>query len=91
MPTKKEKSEELDAIVFLNTKPSQLSLAAHAIEVGITEGDKLPLMFDYEQTDKDNRTKKNLVSFVVYRTRQGLIVERVEGDIRQKYLEEIKL
>lgn len=77
-------------VIIRNTEPEHLALAIHVVTTGLDGKEKLPVLFDYEMKDKEKRTKKMLLSFVVYETKQGLVVKRVKGKEREKHLDRVQ-
>ena len=77
-------------VIIRNTEPEHLALAIHVITIGLDGKEKLPVLFDYEMKDKEKRTKKMLLSFVVYETKQGLVIKRVTGKEREKHLDRVQ-
>ena len=77
-------------VIIRNTEPEHLALAIHVVTIGLDGKEKLPVLFDYEMKDKEKRTKKMLLSFVVDETKQGLVIKRVKGKEREKHLDRVK-
>ena len=77
-------------IIIRNTEPENMAMAIHVVTAGLDGKEKLPVLFDYEMKDKEKRAKKMLLSFVVYDTKQGLVVKRVKGKERKKYLDRVQ-
>ena len=77
-------------IIIRNTEPQYIAMAVHVITAGLDGKENLPVVFDYEMQDKEKRAKKNLLSFTVYETKQGMVVKRVQGKEREKYLARAK-
>ncbi len=83
-------SKKPRTVIIRNTQPEHMAMAVHVVVSGLDGKEKLPVLFDYELKDKEGRAKKALLSFAVYETKQGLVVKRVQGKERDKYLGAIK-
>lgn len=78
-------------VIVRITEPADMAPAARIAEAELTTPSKtFPVIYDYETRDKENRTKKNLLSFVVYETKQALVIKRVRGKEREKFLVKVK-
>ena len=77
-------------IIIRNTEPEHLWMAIYVVVVGLNGKEKLPILFDCEPDDRKKRTDKIISSFLIYETKQGLVIKRVNAKERKKYLDRVQ-